>query len=93
MTTTTETIEQATEAELKEQLLRNIERIHDMKILRGMASMAEQFAADVKEEIYELTPEEEKMIDEALADESWISDEEATKETHELLRKLCRNSI
>ncbi|MDR3109503.1 MAG: hypothetical protein LBU65_07440 [Planctomycetaceae bacterium] len=57
------------EIELKKQLVRRIDRTHDVGVLRGLLSQLNKTTDEVEyesnEDVYELTAEEEKEIDEA----------------------------
>ncbi len=75
-----------TETELKERLIRRIEATHDLDRLREVFTFLDE------NDVYELTPEEERILDEAEKDTELIPGEEAARRTRFFLRSLCRNS-
>ncbi len=82
------------EQELKADLIRSLELVHDIRFLRDQLATIREFTAESDEDVYEPTPEEEKMIDERLAALDaghWITGEEARKSIDECLRNLAKN--
>ena len=51
------------EQELKADLIRSLGQVHDIRFLRGQLAMVREFTDE--DDIYELTPEEERLIDAA----------------------------
>lgn len=79
------------EQELKERLIRRIETTHNLGVLRGVLSLLDEIASDG---VYVLTPEEEKMLDEAEAELDaglGISGEEFREKNQTWLNELAKN--
>jgi hypothetical protein len=75
---------------LRNELIRRLRRITDTDALTKITDYLNSL--ELPEDVYILTPEEERMIDEAET-EPCISDEEARRRTRECLNKLAQNVV
>ncbi len=83
------------EQELKTDLIRSLEHVHDIRFLRGQLAMVREYTAESDEDVYEPTPEEEKMIDEGIAELDaglGISGKEVEKKANEWLRNYKKTA-